>query len=300
MKNRENCGKMTLLEKYQPFLVNNTQPGNQPVWLSLSAAGWKRLIRENLTPFIEEALHMRQIEDYLWATDYTDGRRKVLSFFMINDAYATFRWGWNFDFVPRIVSGGRLVWARTDKSIYTHIYEVSEDFSGYAVPNGKKQDISSQTGLSKFAAACRKKGFLNALCDGFSGQKKEQMYKTVSEKKPDARKMTIVSRYEIDAKNPEKGLAEKIEHHKAAFFYLLPLITEYYQATDTYEKILERIEQNMQCNYYRLINGDSSVISYLFIEKRLGMAEKAFRDFEKVSFRENVRDQLWDRLEIKM
>lgn len=224
----------------------------------------------------------------------------MLSFFRINDSYATFRWGWNFDFVPRIVSEGRLVWARTDKSIYTHIYEVSEDFSGYAVPNGKKQDISPQTGLSKFAAACREKGFLNALCGGFSGQKKERARKGLLDEASNARKMTIVSRYEIDAKNPEKGLVEKIEHHKAVFFYLLPLIKEYYQATDTYEKILERIEQNMQCNYYRLLNGDNSIISYLFIEKRLGMAEKAFRDFEKVPFRETVRDKLWDRLKIKM
>ena len=48
---------MALLEKYQEFLVDNTRPGFQTVHLSLSAEGWKLLIRENLTPIIENELH---------------------------------------------------------------------------------------------------------------------------------------------------------------------------------------------------------------------------------------------------
>lgn len=68
---------------------------------------------------------MRQIGDYIRANEYEEGKRRVLSFFGINDTYATLQWGWNFDFVPK---GTDAVWARTDKSIYTHIFEVSPDF----------------------------------------------------------------------------------------------------------------------------------------------------------------------------
>lgn len=242
---------MTLLEKYQDFLVNHTKPEFQPVSLDLSAEGWKLMIRENLTPLIEEKLQMKQIGDYVWASEYTDGRRKVLSLFKINDAYATFKWGWNFDFVPRITSGNRIVWARTDKSVYTHIFELSEDFSGYTVP-----------------------------------QKQEHFFKsffTVKNKKQRAREMTVISRYGIDIKNLEKGLEERIKQHKAVFCYLQPLILEYYQATATYEDILLRIEQDMQINYYRLINSDSMIV-YPFIEKRMGMSENALCDFEALPF----------------
>ena len=250
---------MTLLEKYQKFLVNNTRPEVQPKSLDLSAEGWKLLIRENLTPLIEEKLRMRQIGDYIWASEYEDGRRKVLSLFKINDAYATFQWGWNFDFVPRITPGNKVVWARTDKSVYTHIYEVSEDFSGYAVGN-KKQNTGK----------LRQNNFIKMLCGARN-------------KKQNAREMTIISRYNIDIKDLEKGLKERIKQHKSVFLHLLPLIMEYYQDTATYEKILIRIEQDMQINYYRLINSDSMIV-YPFIEKRIGMQEKALCDFEALPF----------------
>lgn len=261
---------MTLLEEYQKFLVNNKKPGVWPKSLDLSAEGWKLLIRENLTPLIEEKLQMRQIGDYIWASEYEDGRRKVLSLFKINDAFATFQWGWNFDFVPRITPGKRIVWARTDKSVYTHIYEVSEEFSGYAV-GGKKQS----------AGKLRQNNFIKIL-------------RGVRNKKQDAREMTIISRYDIDIKNLEKGLKERIKQHKSVFLHLLPLIIEYYQDTATYEKILVRIEQNMQINYYCLINRDIMIV-YPFIEKRMGMQEKAFRDFEALQFAdENLKAKLFD------
>lgn len=261
---------MTLLEKYQDFLVNNTRPEVQPISLNLSAAGWKLLIRENLTPLIEEKLQMRQIGDYIWASEYEDGRRKVLSFFKINDAYATFQWGWNFDFVPRITQGNRIVWARTDKSVYTHIFEVSEDFSGYAVAS-KTQSARKR----------RQNSFLNRFC-------------VAAGKKQNAREKTVISRYGIDIKNLEKGLQEKIIQHKEVFFYLLPLIEEYYRETDSYEDILRRIEQDMQINYYRLINSDSMIV-YPFIEKRIGMQEKALRDFEALPFAdEKMKAKVFD------
>lgn len=255
---------MTLLEKYQRFLVNNTKPGIEPKSLNLSAEGWKLLIRENLTLLIEQKLKMKQIGDYIWASEYADGRRKVLSLFKINDAYATFQWGWNFDFVPRITPGNRIVWARTDKSVYTHIFELSEEFSGYAVPKKEKKNYSFK---SLFAAR---------------------------NKKQNAREMTIISRYGIDIKNLEKGLKERIKQHKSVFLHLLPLIMEYYEATATYEDILIRIEQDMQINYYRFINSDSMIV-YPFIEKRMGMQEKALRDFKVLSFAdEKIKAKIFD------
>lgn len=97
-------------------------------YFELSAAEWKVLIREQITPIIEKELQMKQIGDYLWASEYNSmGMRKVFSFFWINSSFATFKWGWNFKFVPKY-SGGKIVWARTDKSIYTHVYELSKDF----------------------------------------------------------------------------------------------------------------------------------------------------------------------------
>jgi len=255
---------------YQPFLVNNTKPEIQPKSLDLSAAGWKLLIKENITPLVEEKLQMKQIGDYIWASEYEDGRRKVLSLFKINDAFATFQWGWNFDFVPRITPGNRIVWARTDKSVYSHIFELSEDFSGYAAAD-KQQSAENY----------RQNHFMKLLCAPFN-------------KKQSAREKTIISRYGIDIKNLEKGLKEKIKQHKAVFFHLLPLIVEYYQETSDYEKILIRIEQNMRIDYYRFINNES-MLAYPFIEKRMGMHEKALRDFEAIPFSdEKIKAKVFD------
>lgn len=69
-----------LLEKYEKFFVNNFKPGIAPAHLDLNAEGWKLFVRENLTPMIEDKLQMRQIGDYIWADDYEDGKRRVLSF----------------------------------------------------------------------------------------------------------------------------------------------------------------------------------------------------------------------------
>lgn len=84
-------------------------------------------------------------------------------------------------------------------------------------------------------------------------------------------------------KQAEKGLAEKIKQHQKVFGHLLPLMMEYYHATISYEGILKKIDENMKNSYYRFINSDS-LISQAFIEKRMGMQEKAFCDFEKIPF----------------
>lgn len=50
----------------------------------------------------------------------------------------------------------------------------------------------------------------------------------------------------------------------------------------------------MQSSYYRFINSDSMLV-YPCIEKRIGMREKAFRDFEAIPFAdENLKSKLLD------
>ena len=46
--------------------------------------------------------------------------------FHINTLFATFKWGWNFEYIPHYTS--KITWCRTDKSIYTHTFELSPKF----------------------------------------------------------------------------------------------------------------------------------------------------------------------------
>lgn len=244
---------MNLLDKYQKYLVSYTMPGVQPHAYHLTAEGWKLLIRENITPMIEDKLHMRQLGDYLWAGEYEDGKRKVLSFFKVGNAStgsATLKWGWNFDFVPR---GWNASWARTDKSIYTHVYELSPDF----------YDISREHDKIKKLARDR----------------------------------TIMNSWYIDIKHPEKGLQDKIHRHKTVFLHLLPLITEFYRSTASYEGLLKRINDEFEDGYYRFINGEDIMISKVFMEKRMGLHEIALRDFEAIPFKnEKIRNAYFNKL----
>lgn len=228
---------MRLYEKYREYLVDNTMPGHPTRWFHLTAPGWRLLISENITPIIEQRLQLRQIGDYIWANEYENGKRKVLSLFKINDAYATFQWGWNFDFVPK---GKNAAWARTDKSICTHIFEVSEDFYN----TGPDHDPIKRLKRDK----------------------------------------TVIGRLLIDAKNPERSLEERIRQHKQVFNHLLPLITKYYAATASYEGILKRIDYNMKDGWQRFVNGGNLMTTQAFVEKRVGLEEKALQDFEAIMF----------------
>ena len=219
---------MKFLEKIQGLFANKSDV--KPQSLNLTSAEWKLLIKEHLTPIIEKELQMKQLSDYVWASDYEDGKRKVLSFFFINEAYATFKWGWNFDFMPKTL-GNKAVWARTDKSIYMHIFEVSPDFE------------------------------------------------SANQKNRTARDKTIVSKYDVY----NEGLKKKINNHKEVLYHLLPLINEYYSATDSYEKILNRIDMNMESTYYQLL-GAVSLIPKAFIEERMGKHKEALEDFNKAYF----------------
>lgn len=81
--------------------------------------------------------------------------RKVLSLYFINNSYATLKWGWNFEFIPKSV-GSKLVWAKTDKSICTHIFEFSEAFYNSDYTDNKKKEayekaiVSRTCGLQSF------------------------------------------------------------------------------------------------------------------------------------------------------
>ena len=125
---------MGLFDKYKTIEQNIWDKGylycyeyNGVKWIELTANGWTRIIHDVLDERIKNEFNLLPIKDRCWANDYVDGRRKVISLFLVNDMFATFKWGWNFAYIPRI-TGSKCIWARTDKSIYTHTFRVSDEF----------------------------------------------------------------------------------------------------------------------------------------------------------------------------
>lgn len=85
---------MSLLQKFKQFLTDDLKGGGLTLDFIITAEDRKALIREHLTPVIEKELQMTQVADFIWASEYNSmGMRKVISFFHINDAYATLKWG---------------------------------------------------------------------------------------------------------------------------------------------------------------------------------------------------------------
>lgn len=83
---------MSLLQKCWQFLVNHFEDNHSLIHFELTATQWKALVREHLTPIIEKELQVKQIADFVWASEYNSlGMRKVISFFYLNNAYATFK-----------------------------------------------------------------------------------------------------------------------------------------------------------------------------------------------------------------
>ena len=111
-------------EKYKKYLMNYWSPEYRDIYTTreLSAEGWTMLLEEVFSPLIEKELGMRYIGNRVWADDYCCHRRRVLSLFLQTTSSASIKWGWNFDFVPKL-SAGKAVYARTDKSIFTHFFE---------------------------------------------------------------------------------------------------------------------------------------------------------------------------------
>ncbi|MCM1579702.1 MAG: hypothetical protein NC078_12995 [Ruminococcus sp.] len=111
-------------EKYKSYLISNWLPEYEALHSErdLRVEGWNMLLDEFLSPLIEKELGLRYIGRRIWADDYCGHRRRVLSLFQQTDLGGSFKWGWNFDFVPKL-SGEKAVYARTDKGIYTHFFE---------------------------------------------------------------------------------------------------------------------------------------------------------------------------------
>lgn len=111
-------------EKYKNYLLNSWPVEYWDIYTTryLSGEGWTMFLDEVFSPLIERELGMRYMGNRVWADDYSCHRRRVLSLFLHSTLAGSFQWGWNFDFIPRI-SGGKAIYARTDKTIFTHFFE---------------------------------------------------------------------------------------------------------------------------------------------------------------------------------
>ena len=140
--------KQNIMQKYEEYkyFSDIEENANSSVrWISLKAEGWKKLTHEILDDCIAKDFGLHPIKERWWAGDYEDGRRKVISIFLVNDMFATIRWGWNFEYIPKI-SGSKCVWARTDKSIYMHTFRLPEEFiNGQEDPGGYDKVVFGST-----------------------------------------------------------------------------------------------------------------------------------------------------------
>ena len=111
-------------EKYKEYLFNPYMPEYADKYTTrfFMVAGWNILLDEVFSPLIEKELGMRYMGNRIWADDYCKHRRRVLSLFQSTDLDGSFKWGWNYDFVPKI-SGGKAVYVRTDKSVFPNFFE---------------------------------------------------------------------------------------------------------------------------------------------------------------------------------
>ena len=125
------------LKKYEEYKEYISEYENDYTWIQLNAQGWTKLIHEILDGQIAEDFQLKPIKERCWASEYEDGRRKVISLFLMNNTYATLKWGWNFEYIPR-VSGNKYVWVRTDKTIYTHTFRLSEEFYNSKIGHDRK------------------------------------------------------------------------------------------------------------------------------------------------------------------
>ena len=108
-----------LYDDFKPFLSDEKY-----IWLK--SEGWYKLIHYLFDDKIKDEFNLIPIKNGCWADVYNDGRRRVISLFHINTSFATFKWGWNFEYIPHYTS--KITWCRTDKSIYTHTFELSPKF----------------------------------------------------------------------------------------------------------------------------------------------------------------------------
>ena len=99
--------------------------------------GWKILLDQSLSKVIKDEFGLEYKGDLLWAGPWEENlrnkrvkkanKRKIIKIHLINNEYATFEWGWCFNFVPKITKENVLnCW--TEKSIYPHMIELPSDF----------------------------------------------------------------------------------------------------------------------------------------------------------------------------
>lgn len=219
-------------------MYRNYQCADAVDYVSLTPTGWKMLFSEVLSPIIEKELGLKYLGGYTWAGEYYNHRRKVLKLFLINRAYATFQWGWNFDFVPK-QSGNRLVYARTDKSVGLHIFEMSEDFYNHTKNRGK----------------------------------------------------TIISSFGGKTNCYQDSIVKMAQSYVDAFYYLLPLIKEYYQRTDTYDMILRNMDALYDNMYFRTMT-DNLLVTKVFVEYYLKWYDVAMKHFNALGFEDDdIKDK---------
>lgn len=111
-------------EKYKKYLISTWLPEYEAEHTErdLMVEGWNMLLDEVFSPLIAKELGMRYLGNRIWADDYCNHRRRVLSLFQQTDLGGSFKWGWNYDFIPKM-SAKKAVYVRTDKSIFTHFFE---------------------------------------------------------------------------------------------------------------------------------------------------------------------------------
>ena len=126
-------------EDYLDYM-NRYDNGSGYEWITLNSQGWTKLIHDMLDERILADFNLSPVKERCWAGAYDNGRRPVISMFPVNDMYATFEWGWNFEYIPRI-SGNKCVWARTDKSIYAHTFRLSDEFINGGKTEGHRESV---------------------------------------------------------------------------------------------------------------------------------------------------------------
>ena len=134
------------LNEYQEFLCDGE--------IRLTSRGINKLLDDTISEAVENELGLTYRGNGTWATDYCDHKRKVLHLFRINPSYATFRWGWCFDFIP-IKKGKKLVYLRTDKQLDSHIFEVSDDFRNNTENRKKTTICARETATGEMESALK-------------------------------------------------------------------------------------------------------------------------------------------------
>lgn len=141
--------KHTDTDKYEEYKEYMSQEeGDGCIWITLKAQGWTRLIHEMLDERIKRDFELSPVKERCWANEYDSGRRKVISLFLVNDMCATIKWGWNFEYIP-MITGSRCVWVRTDKSINTNTFRLSEEFVNGGEEGKQRKSVFGRFSFNK-------------------------------------------------------------------------------------------------------------------------------------------------------